>query len=118
MQPVVRSVNVGGPRGGILPKGRDTGIGKRPVEAIELGDPGPGRGGLGSGVVEDVVSRTHHGGSYQADDAVVREELDRWGGELVRDPRDEAGRSSVVRRPGGRATVGPHPARRPPKRAR
>ena len=58
MQPVVRSVNVGGPRGGILPKGRDTAIDKRPVDAIEVRDPGPKRGGLGSGVVGDVVVRT------------------------------------------------------------
>jgi MOSC domain-containing protein YiiM len=89
MQPVVRSVNVGGPRGGILPKGRDTAIDKRPVGAIEVRDPGPKRGGLGSGVVgDDVVSRKHHGGSYQAVYAVAREELDWWGGELGRDLRD------------------------------
>ena len=80
MQPVVRSVNVGGPRGGILPKGRETAIDKRPVGAIEVRDPGPKRGGLGSGVVgDDVVSRKHHGGSHQAVYAVAREELDWWG---------------------------------------
>ncbi len=91
MQPVVRSVNVGGPRGGILPKGRRTAIDKRPVGSVEVRDPGPKRGGLGSGVVgDDVVSRKHHGGSHQAVYAVAREELDWWGGELGRDLRDGA----------------------------
>lgn len=89
MQPVVRSVNVGGPRGGILSKGRRTAIDKRPVSAIEVRDPGPKRGGLGSGVLgDDVVSRKHHGGSFQAVYAVAREELDWWGAELGRDLRD------------------------------
>lgn len=91
MQPVVRSVNVGGPRGGILPKGRRTAIDKQPVGSVEVRDPGPKRGGLGSGVVgDDVVSRKHHGGSHQAVYAVAREELDWWGGELGRDLRDGA----------------------------
>lgn len=89
MQPVVRSVNVGGPRGGILPKGRRTAIDKRPVGSVEVRDPGPKRGGLGSGVLaDDVVSRKHHGGSFQAVYAVAREELDWWGAELGRDLRD------------------------------
>jgi len=52
-------------------------------------DPGPKRGGLGSGVLgDDVVSRKHHGGSRQAVYAVAREELDWWGAELGRDLRD------------------------------
>lgn len=89
MQPVVRSVNVGGARGGIRPRGGDTAIDKRPVAAIEVRDPGPKRGGLGSGVLgDDVVSRKHHGGSKQAVYAVAREELDWWGAELGRDLRD------------------------------
>ncbi|HSO65435.1 MAG TPA: MOSC domain-containing protein [Ornithinibacter sp.] len=89
MQPVVRSVNVGSPRGGIRPRGRETAIDKRPVDAVEVRDPGPRRGGLGSGVVGDeVVSRKHHGGSAQAVYAVAREELDWWGAELGRDLRD------------------------------
>jgi MOSC domain-containing protein YiiM len=89
MQPVVRSVNVGGARSGIRPRGRDTAIDKRPVAAIEVRDPGPRRGGLGSGVLgDDVVSRKHHGGSTQAVYAVAREELDWWGAELGRDLRD------------------------------
>jgi MOSC domain-containing protein YiiM len=52
---------------------------------VEVRDPGPKRGGLGSGVVgDDVVSRKHHGGSRQAVYAVAREELDWWGGALGR----------------------------------
>ena len=86
MQPRVRSVNVGGARGGILPRGRETAIDKRPVAAIQVRDPGPKRGGLGSGVVgDDVVSRKHHGGSRQAVYAVAREELDWWGATLGRE---------------------------------
>ena len=89
MQPAVRSVNVGGARSGIRRRGGDTAIDKRPVESVEVRDPGPKRGGLGSGVVgDDVVSRKHHGGSQQAVYAVAREELDWWGGELGRDLRD------------------------------
>ena len=89
MQPVVRSVNVGGARSGIRRRGGETAIDKRPVAAIEVRDPGPKRGGLGSGVLgDDVVSRKHHGGSRQAVYAVAREELDWWGAELGRDLRD------------------------------
>ena len=86
MQPRVRSVNVGGARDGILPRGGETAIDKRPVASVEVRDPGPKRGGLGSGVVgDDVVSRKHHGGSRQAVYAVAREELDWWGAMLGRD---------------------------------
>jgi MOSC domain-containing protein YiiM len=89
MRPVVRSVNVGSPRDGIRPRGEATAIDKRPVEAVEVRDPGPKRGGLGSGVVgDDVVSRKHHGGSRQAVYAVAREELDWWGAQLGRDLHD------------------------------
>ena len=85
----MRSVNVGRPRAGIRPRGRMTAIDKRPVEAVELRDPGPKRGGLGSGVVGDeIVTRRHHGGSAQAVYAVAREELDWWGAELGRDLPD------------------------------
>ena len=89
MQPVVRSVNIGGARGGIRPRGGQTAIDKRPVDSVEVRDPGPKRGGLGSGVVgDDVSSRKHHGGSSQAVYAVAREELDWWGGALGRELRD------------------------------
>lgn len=89
MQPLVRSVNIGGARSGIRRRGGDTAIDKRPVASVEVRDPGPKRGGLGSGVLgDDVVSRKHHGGSRQAVYAVAREELDWWGAELGRDLRD------------------------------
>lgn len=85
----MRSVNVGSPRSGIRRRGGDTAIDKRPVGSVEVRDPGPKRGGLGSGVVgDDVVSRKHHGGSRQAVYAVAREELDWWGGELDRSLHD------------------------------
>ena len=85
----VRSVNVGGSREGIGSRGRATAIDKRPAGAVEVRDPGPKHGGLGSGVVgDDVVARRHHGGSRQAVYAVAREELDHWGRELGRDLTD------------------------------
>jgi MOSC domain-containing protein YiiM len=64
---------------------RPSGIHKRPVDRIEVRDPGPKRGGLGSGVVGDaIVSRRHHGGETQAVYAVAREELDWWAEHLGR----------------------------------
>ena len=52
-------------------------------------DPGPKRGGLGSGVVGDeIVSTHHHGGETQAVYAVAREEIDWWGGQLDRELAD------------------------------
>lgn len=89
MQPHIRSVNVGHGRTGIGVKGRVTGIDKRPVDAVEVRDPGPRGTGLGSGVVgDDVLNARHHGGSRQAVYAVAREELDFWAGELGRDLAD------------------------------
>ena len=68
---------------------RPSGIHKTPVGRIEVRDPGPKRGGLGSGVVGDAIgSSKHHGGETQAVYAVAREELDRWGSELGRDLPD------------------------------
>lgn len=68
---------------------RPSAIRKTPVGRIEVRDPGPKRGGLGSGVVGDAIGSTkHHGGETQAVYAVAREELDRWGRELGRDLPD------------------------------
>ena len=68
---------------------RPSGIHKRPVDRIEVRDPGPKRGGLGSGVVGDaIISRKHHGGETQAVYAVAREELDWWGEHLGRELGD------------------------------
>ncbi|PKW27250.1 MOSC domain-containing protein [Phycicoccus duodecadis] len=81
----VRSVNVGHGREGIGSRGRTTGIDKRAVASIEVRDPGPKKGGLGSGVVgDDVLNHKHHGGTRQAVYAVAREELDHWAAEIGR----------------------------------
>ena len=88
----VRSVNVGSPaprRGRAAP----TGIGKVPVDHIEVADPGPRRRGPAgegfSGVDGDYIgSGRHHGGSDQAVYAFSREELDHWARELGRDLPD------------------------------
>lgn len=80
------SLNVG--RGG--PSGDRaapvTGIDKRPVEQIEVREPGPKTGGLGSGVVGDVVGdQRHHGGSTQAVYAYPHEDQ-RWWSEQIGRP--------------------------------
>ena len=85
MNATVLSVNAGAlqPVPGLR---RGSGIHKHPVDRIEVRDPGPKRGGLGSGVVGDAIgSRKHHGGETQAVYAFAREELDRWQRELDRD---------------------------------
>lgn len=85
----IRSVNVGTPRAGAGAKGGASAIDKRPVDSAPVRDPGPKRGGLGSGMVgDDVASRRHHGGSRQAVYAFAREELDWWGAQLGRELRD------------------------------
>lgn len=85
MSAAVLSVNAGDlqPVPGLR---RGSGIRKLPVDRIEVRDPGPKRGGLGSGVVGDAIgSSKHHGGETQAVYAVAREELDWWEGELDRE---------------------------------
>ncbi|MDR7251550.1 MOSC domain-containing protein YiiM [Nocardioides sp. BE266] len=88
MTATIRSVNAGSLES--VPGVRHpSGIRKRPVDRIEVRDPGPKHGGLGSGVVDDAIgSRKHHGGETQAVYAVAREELDLWGKELGRDLPD------------------------------
>ncbi len=88
----VRSVNIGAsePRSG---RSAPTGIGKVPVERIEVADPGPRRRGPAgegvSGVQGDFIgSGRYHGGSAQAVYAVAREELDHWSREVGRDLPD------------------------------
>lgn len=88
MSAAVRSVNAG-PLAEVPGMRRPSAIHKLPVDRIEVRDPGPKRGGLGSGVVGDEIgSRKHHGGETQAVYAVAREELDRWAAELGRDLAD------------------------------
>ena len=86
----VLSVNVG--RGGdkAWAKAGRTGIDKRPVDGpVTVRAPGPKRGGLGSGLVGDVIGdRRHHGGDRQAVYAFQREDLDRWERELGRPLRN------------------------------
>jgi MOSC domain-containing protein YiiM len=64
-----------------------TGIDKRPTdEAVAVRAPGPMRGGLGSGIVGDVIgNRKLHGGDDQAVYAYAREDLDAWAARLNRD---------------------------------
>lgn len=65
------------------PRGERTGMHKVPVPSAELRDPGPRKGGLGSGVIGDFIgSSKHHGGDSQAVYAFAREEIDRWAEDL------------------------------------
>ncbi len=88
-QPHIRSLNVG--RGAPRPDADapTTGIDKRPVERVDVRDPGPKHGGLGSGVVGDTIGdRRHHGGRTQAVYAYAREDLDWWSAQLGQPLRD------------------------------
>lgn len=86
MSASVLSLNVGAPQPNSAKKVGTTGIGKVPVESVEVRAPGPKHGGLGSGLVGDFLGDTrHHGGDTQAVYAFAREELDWWAGELGRD---------------------------------
>ena len=69
------------------PGGPKTGIDKRPMsEAVAVRAPGPMRGGLGSGIVGDVIgNRKLHGGDDQAVYAYAREDLDTWAAHLDRE---------------------------------
>lgn len=64
-----------------------TGIDKRPTDdAVIVRAPGPMRGGLGSGLVGDVIGNQKlHGGDDQAVYAYAREDLDAWETRLSRD---------------------------------
>lgn len=77
---IVDSVNLARPRPNPYKEAESTGIGKHPVSGpVELRDPGPKRGGLGSGLVGDFVGDVaNHGGSEQAVYAFAREQLDAW----------------------------------------
>jgi MOSC domain-containing protein YiiM len=63
-----------------------TGIDKVPTDrAVEVRAPGPMRGGLGSGLVGDVIgNRKVHGGDDQAVYAYAREDLDAWETHIAR----------------------------------
>lgn len=82
----VLTVNIAHPRTNPDTLKKPTGIDKRPASAaVEVRAPGPMRGGLGSGLVGDLVSeQKHHGGDDQAVYAYAREDLDAWESELDR----------------------------------
>ncbi len=86
----VESVNVGRAEENPARRNRPTGIRKRPVDGpVEIRDPGPRRGGLGSGLAGDFIGDgTYHGGTDQAVYAFAREELDFWARELGREIPD------------------------------
>ena len=86
----VESVNVGRAEENPARRNRPTGIRKRPVDGpVEIRDPGPRRGGLGSGLAGDFIGDgTYHGGTDQAVYAFAREELDFWAQELGREIPD------------------------------
>jgi len=80
MTAVLDSVNLGKPIPNPHKTTGTTGIDKRPQDgAVEVRDPGPKHGGLGSGLVGDFLGdQKHHGGPSQALYAFEREDLDRW----------------------------------------
>lgn len=85
----ILSTNVGQPVALDRPKGGqlETGHDKRPVDGIDVFDPGPKSvdNEHPSGVAGDFVGdRRHHGGTLQAVYAVGREDLDLWSGVLGR----------------------------------
>ncbi len=83
---ILESVNLGRPRPNPYKAALVTGIGKEPAPGpVEVRDPGPKHGGLGSGLVGDYIGdRKHHGGDEQAVYAFQREDLDRWAERLGR----------------------------------
>lgn len=82
----VLTVNIAHPRTNPDTLKKPTGIDKRPTNAaVGVRAPGPMRGGLGSGLIGDLVSeQKHHGGDDQAVYAYAREDLDTWESELGR----------------------------------
>lgn len=85
----ILSINVGPGVERDYASGPTTAIDKLPVPSVEVRDPGPKHGGLGSGVVsDDIGDRRHHGGRTQAVYAYAREDLDWWERELGRPLRD------------------------------
>lgn len=81
----VLSLNLGRGQPTGLPAAPTSGIDKRPVAQIEVRDPGPKRGGLGSGVVGDTIGdQRHHGGVTQAVYAYPHEDQQWWAEQLGR----------------------------------
>jgi len=81
----VVSVNVGHRVPRRRPDVPMTAIDKRPVSRIEVRDPGPKRGGLGSGAVGDEIGDPrHHGGRLQAIYAYPSEDQQWWSAHVGR----------------------------------
>lgn len=81
----VVSVNVGHRMPRRRPDVPSTAIDKRPVGHIEVRDPGPKRGGLGSGAVGDEIGDPrHHGGRLQAVYAYASEDQLWWSTQIGR----------------------------------
>lgn len=84
--PRVDTVNIGSPQPNPFKSTHATGIDKHAQSGpVEVRDPGPKHGGLGSGLVGDYIGDPrHHGGDEQAVYAFAREDLDRWAERLER----------------------------------
>jgi MOSC domain-containing protein YiiM len=83
----VLTVNIAEPRTSPDDDRLQTGIDKRPTALrVEVRSPGPMQGGLGSGLVGDLIgNQAFHGGDDQAVYAYAREDLDAWEGRLERE---------------------------------
>ncbi|MET0899424.1 MAG: MOSC domain-containing protein [Mycobacterium sp.] len=83
----ILTVNLAEPRRSPDKPELSTGIDKRPTtDAVEVRGPGPRKGGLGSGLVGDLIGNSKfHGGDDQAVYAYAREDLDEWETELQRE---------------------------------
>lgn len=84
----VLTVNLAHPRTNPDSRGTSpTGIDKRPADGpVEVRAPGPMHGGLGSGLVGDLIGNQRvHGGDDQAVYAYAREDLDDWQKSLDRE---------------------------------
>ncbi|CAN5870293.1 MOSC domain-containing protein [soil metagenome] len=83
----ILTVNLASPRQNPDKPELSTGIDKHPTDhPIEVRDPGPRKGGLGSGLVGDMIGNPKfHGGDDQAVYAYAREDLDAWETELERE---------------------------------
>ncbi|MGB3481389.1 MAG: MOSC domain-containing protein [Mycobacterium sp.] len=85
--PSILTVNLAHPRHSPDKSVLSTGIDKRPVDtAVEVRAPGPQQGGLGSGLVGDLIGNPKfHGGDDQAVYTYAREDLNAWETELQRE---------------------------------
>lgn len=85
--PSILTVNIAAARVNPDKPDLSTGIDKQPTgDPVEVREPGPRRGGLGSGLVGDLIGNPKfHGGDDQAVYAYAREDLDAWQIELGRE---------------------------------